>query len=64
MEYVKKMINFVKLNKNVYIHISEDHPMKMSYILSEDNPEKLFKYIFSTENRRLISKNPKIHFLK
>ncbi len=46
MEYVKKMINFVKLNKNVYIHISEDHPMKMSYILSEDNPGENYLNIY------------------
>ena len=36
MEYIKKMINFVKLNKHIELHLIEDAPLKMKYALCDE----------------------------
>lgn len=35
MEYIKKMINFVKLNNLIEIHLTEEAPLKMKYNLND-----------------------------
>ena len=36
MEYIKKMTNFVKLNKNIALHLTEEAPLKMKYALCDE----------------------------
>ena len=46
MLYVKKMTNFVKLSKNVELHLSKDVPLKMKYNLSNDETEDNYLNIY------------------
>ena len=46
MNYIKKMTNFVKLNKNIELHMSKDVPLKMMYKLSEEDGEKNYLSIY------------------
>jgi proliferating cell nuclear antigen PCNA len=46
MAYIKKMTNFVKLNKNIELHMSKDVPLKMVYKLSEEDSEKNYLSIY------------------
>jgi len=46
MTYIKKMTNFVKLNKNIELHMSKDVPLKMMYKLSEEDSEKNYLSIY------------------
>jgi len=46
MLYIKKMTNFVKLNKTVELHLSKEVPLKMKYILSNDDTEDNYLNIY------------------
>jgi proliferating cell nuclear antigen PCNA len=46
MNYIKKMTNFVKLNKNIELHMSKNVPLKMMYKLSDEDGEKNYLSIY------------------
>ena len=43
--YINTMCNFSKLNDSVYIHISEDIPLKMHYSLDEKDSTESENYV-------------------
>jgi len=45
LSYIKKMTNFVKLNKNIELHMSKDAPLKMMYKLCEGEENYLSIYL-------------------
>ena len=46
MSHIKKMTNFVKLNKTVEIHLSKEAPLKMKYNLCNDQTEDNYLNIY------------------